>query len=372
MAWDKNGAVTTQVWDDWNLIQEHEQRRLPADVFPRRTSERDRGLLRAAVGRRLLFPGWTRERDASDWAIEQRDRALYLFRIGPADDSLSCQHSTLNFRRKQPLPVRRRAVRPGSGDVRHAQPLLSSQPRPLPPDRSHGFDAGDLNLFRYVGDDPVDKSDPEGLMENALGGWDGDGSHVSPVLSREQLNMGWVEEGKTSQPAGNANERFYADVRAVERTRGADVDPQTVGRAVVDDGHLAANETAQIAKPGHGFKSGDEVAYDRFVKGNSLERHGPTFSKNHSSGADTGLPDFRRTGPAPLTGAHGHSPISGSRGRLFQRVDERSADGHNIAGKPYISAVGWYRDPDGVVNIRANSHYYHSSDGRNFYPDQQQ
>jgi RHS repeat-associated protein len=34
-----------------------------------------------------------------------------------------------------------------------------------------GFDAGDMNLFRYCGDDPVDKSDPMGLY--AMGaGWD--------------------------------------------------------------------------------------------------------------------------------------------------------------------------------------------------------
>ena len=26
-----------------------------------------------------------------------------------------------------------------------------------------GFDAGDMNLFRYCGDDPVDRSDPMGL-----------------------------------------------------------------------------------------------------------------------------------------------------------------------------------------------------------------
>ena len=28
-----------------------------------------------------------------------------------------------------------------------------------------GFDAGDMNLFRYCGDDPVDRSDPTGLVD---------------------------------------------------------------------------------------------------------------------------------------------------------------------------------------------------------------
>jgi RHS repeat-associated protein len=32
-----------------------------------------------------------------------------------------------------------------------------------------GFDAGDMNLFRYCGDDPVDRSDPMGLEEEKFG-----------------------------------------------------------------------------------------------------------------------------------------------------------------------------------------------------------
>jgi RHS repeat-associated protein len=51
-----------------------------------------------------------------------------------------------------------------------------------------GFDAGDMNLFRYCADDPVDKSDPTGLQENSIGGWEGDGARISPVPSREQVN----------------------------------------------------------------------------------------------------------------------------------------------------------------------------------------
>ena len=37
-----------------------------------------------------------------------------------------------------------------------------------------GFDAGDMNLFRYCGDDPVDRSDPMGLEDMP----------VSPELDR--------------------------------------------------------------------------------------------------------------------------------------------------------------------------------------------
>jgi len=32
-----------------------------------------------------------------------------------------------------------------------------------------GFDAGDMNLFRYCGDDPVDRSDPTGLYRIGSG-----------------------------------------------------------------------------------------------------------------------------------------------------------------------------------------------------------
>jgi len=44
-----------------------------------------------------------------------------------------------------------------------------------------GFDAGDMNLFRYCGDDPVDGSDPEGLQENKPG---------STIEERERLFYG--------------------------------------------------------------------------------------------------------------------------------------------------------------------------------------
>jgi RHS repeat-associated protein len=36
----------------------------------------------------------------------------------------------------------------------------------LQPDPT-GFDAGDMNLFRYCGDDPVDRSDPTGLLDTS-------------------------------------------------------------------------------------------------------------------------------------------------------------------------------------------------------------
>jgi len=32
-----------------------------------------------------------------------------------------------------------------------------------------GFDAGDMNLFRYCDDDPVDRSDPTGLVSTGSG-----------------------------------------------------------------------------------------------------------------------------------------------------------------------------------------------------------
>src|SRR5438105_4695262 len=34
-----------------------------------------------------------------------------------------------------------------------------------------GFDAGDMNLFRYCGDDPVDRSDPTGLLDTNASLW---------------------------------------------------------------------------------------------------------------------------------------------------------------------------------------------------------
>ena len=60
-----------------------------------------------------------------------------------------------------------------------------------------GFDAGDMNLFRYCDDDPVDKSDPTGLYETPLGGWDVIGSGKSA-----SYEMDAYRNSLTAQPAG--------------------------------------------------------------------------------------------------------------------------------------------------------------------------
>jgi RHS repeat-associated protein len=55
-----------------------------------------------------------------------------------------------------------------------------------------GFGAGDMNLFRYVGDDPVDKADPLGLFDiNLLSPWDpGHAAGDRAPLSNDRISIG--------------------------------------------------------------------------------------------------------------------------------------------------------------------------------------
>lgn len=59
-----------------------------------------------------------------------------------------------------------------------------------------GFDADDMNLFRYCADDPVDKSDPTGLM--------GLDFFFAAFLTTSQ-NLIALEQQRQQQPAGNQN-----------------------------------------------------------------------------------------------------------------------------------------------------------------------
>jgi hypothetical protein len=82
-----------------------------------------------------------------------------------------------------------------------------------------GFDAGDMNLFRYVGDDPVDRSDPTGLLDNSgLGPYSpltsfggGDWIKGSDGLSA------WDWNHKNNQPAGVQLELIETGDRHIHR-----------------------------------------------------------------------------------------------------------------------------------------------------------
>jgi len=71
-----------------------------------------------------------------------------------------------------------------------------------------GFNAGDTNLFRYVGNDPTNKTDPTGLdpeqaaerklqrleREAETERWDNLEKKFTDWYNREKKNMGWIKE----------------------------------------------------------------------------------------------------------------------------------------------------------------------------------
>lgn len=71
---------------------------------------------------------------------------------------------------------RNRAYHPGLGR------FMSEDPK--------GFDAGDYNLFRYVGNDPLDRTDPMGLGFGAVTAWEGLAAYIRVAeLEKERRNQ---------------------------------------------------------------------------------------------------------------------------------------------------------------------------------------
>ena len=88
-----------------------------------------------------------------------------------------------------------------------------------------GFSAGDMNLFRYVNDDPIDGSDPTGLIGDFM--WDfakySDPTNTSQGSFKEYTNRSYMGDNGGGG-GGNDNARFgtareAADSRVPEITR---------------------------------------------------------------------------------------------------------------------------------------------------------
>ena len=176
------------------------------------------------------------------------------------------------------------------------------------------FGSSEVNLFRYCGDDPVDKSDPLGLDDAA----------------------------KLYKAIANFIKSLRPDVNGVN--------PQDVARVVVKDAQDAERQERNALRPGHGVNTGQERAYSEYAKDGSLVRSGPNIGKGYNQGPETPLPgppkgfsqDANR-----LTGSHSHGPGSGPG---LERADVPSANG-KLGGLPYISSVGWTGDMAGTIQI---------------------
>jgi RHS repeat-associated protein len=199
------------------------------------------------------------------------------------------------------------------------------------------FSGSEMNLFRYCGDDPVDRSDPLGL---------------SPEATRDFENA--VDKYKAIRP----------DAKGV----GADV----IGKALFGDANDAAKKSADAIVTREGHHTSEERAYGEYSKdGKTLVRQGPTIGVHKD-----GLPQADVPGPpsglpsktAPVTSSHSHVPGSMP---WPERGDVPTANGHNPTGKPIIISVGATGDRGANVRIyvpTGNGHgeTFHTFDGVDF------
>ncbi len=90
-----------------------------------------------------------------------------------------------------------------------------------------GFDAGDMNLFRYCGDDPIDGSDPMGLVgeyqrltSDQGGEWISGANGLSDIDKMNHFSAGVITmAGAFKEPEGNKNEGNNEGQKSLLRAR---------------------------------------------------------------------------------------------------------------------------------------------------------
>jgi RHS repeat-associated protein len=226
----------------------------------------------------------------------------------------------------------------------------------LQPD-SKQFEAGDYNLYRYCHNDPVNKGDPMGLVENIL----------EDFQWRNARFFDSANTGQGSLAEMDGTQRFLASVRDFthkERPDASRVDAQKIGRTAVAD----AKEDAEKVELRDSGRWGIEQATGEYVNGAELVKAGPEPGQPYkfTPTANIPKPPAELEGKVALIGTHGHGPQSGMKAEL-QKLDEASAKGAFTKGVPYISAVGSSVDKGARIQIYVPHYgYFNSKDGVTF------
>ena len=200
-----------------------------------------------------------------------------------------------------------------------------------------GFDAGDMNLYRYCDDDPVDRTDPTGLLSEI-------------------------------QQAIDQYKRLRPDA--------AGIPWQAIAKAVFDDSRAAAKDSAKDIRSVQGHRQTEERAYAEYSKdGKTQQRMGPRIGQHVGGLPESHIPgppsDFPKTRPAvPISTNHSHIPGSNP---FPERKDVPVANGHNETGRPMIIGVGATIDLGAKVRLYIPTGNdagakFHTTDGVHFSP----
>ena len=231
-----------------------------------------------------------------------------------------------------------------------------------------GFDAGDTNLFRYGGNDPVNNTDPMGLLStNQM--WDfacfGDSGNSfqgnwNEFMNRDRVaEVGGAQDGTTQfhDSVRNYVKRYHPDAGKVSSAQ--------IGSVLVEDAREAAEKTVTI-KDSKGWY-GIEQAAARYLVGGRLVKVGPVTGEKYRYEPHAFLPRDKRIPDSAnaLTGSHSHGVQSG---RKLSGGDFFSADGNNDRRAPFIISVGASADQGRVIHIYVpNGGAFYSVDGRSFF-----
>jgi RHS repeat-associated protein len=263
----------------------------------------------------------------------------------------------------------------GVMDYRHRfyHPALG---RFLQPDPT-GFDAGDMNLFRYCGDDPVDGSDPTGLYSSltSFGGGDwvkgSDGLTASDWNHKHDQPAGNISFGLVDVNGGSKNDNgmFYGAISRFTHTLrkdGAGVSSQEIGSALFADGRENGRDTAKDFRSDDKGRYNVEHASSEYVNGGHLFKVGPVPGAASRYSPHAHLPSWT-PGTHRLIGSHGHG-IQSRAG--FEGADVPGANG--AYGSRFMASLGLAADRGTRVIIYIPSGgnrglYFHSSDGRSFF-----
>jgi RHS repeat-associated protein len=252
--------------------------------------------------------------------------------------------------------------------ARMYQPELG---RFLQPDPT-GFSGGDFNLYRYCDNDPVNKSDPMGLislLHQGGGDW---------IKGSDGLSAWDREHGMPSNRAGpdggggggNDNAELYRAVDGFKNRLRQDsiagIGSEEIVNTAFDDGREAGRETAKDLRSDSMGRYNIEHASSEYPAGNHLDKDGPVRGANSRYSPHANLP-YRTDGTHRVIGSHGHG-IQSEKG--LAREDIRVANGRH--GTPFVASLGHAGDRGHRVIIYVPTGggrglFFHSTDRRNFY-----
>jgi RHS repeat-associated protein len=217
-----------------------------------------------------------------------------------------------------------------------------------------GFDAGDMNLFRYCDDDPIDKSDPTGLYETPAGGWE-NFSGGKPASYYMDVYHGRIQ----NQPAGNLT---FALVPKDEGGGLMPLPPPLLRKMYA--AHLQNVEEATNPAHWDTFPGTTKIRKNEYATAVYQRKNGFELSKPEKGYWSNGPKSAVPGGVGRIAGVHVH--VTGDGRHLIWDRDQ-AINNHYISGVGSIFAP---RRLDIFVPSQSKGPgaYFHTDDGESLIP----